>query len=102
MMCTFRIIATVSILPCLALSLFADSAVLPDRKIYDLSAIPPAATEMLREERKGYEAQSIKSIKKLIDCAKTKKNRHHKKGAGTKKKQSEKSPTKKALKTALN
>lgn len=100
-----RIILSISMVfawLCVAVSLWADSVVLPDVKSYDLSAIPPSATEMLREERKGYEAQSIKSIKKIVDQAVTRKNGHCKKGVSKKKKKSEKAPTKKAIKTALD
>lgn len=95
-------ISVVSTWLCVAISLYGDSAVLPDVRSYDLSGIPPSATEMLREERKGYEAQSIKSIKKIVDDAVAKKNGQSKKGVEKKTKKSEKSPTKKALKTALN
>lgn len=80
----------------------ADSAVLPDMREYDLSMIPPSATQMLRQEREEQETQSIQSIKKIVDSAVTKKNNTHKKNSSKKSKTCKKSPTKKNLQTALN
>lgn len=97
----FWAMATIPFWFCLEMALYADSAVLADLKDCDLSGIPPSATEMLRQEREGYEAQSIKSIKKIVQDVVSKKNEKSKKGVAKKSKKSEKSPTKKALRTAL-
>ena len=98
----FFAIRGVVVLALWATSLSADSAVLPDVKSYDLSSIPPSATEMLRQEREEQEDQSLQSIKKIVQDAVAKKNGNGNKATSKKAKKVEKSSTKKALKAALS
>jgi type IV pilus assembly protein PilQ len=86
----------------LSQSLFADSAVIPVTRDYDLSDIPPSATQMLKQERKELEAQSLDSIKKVVESVVAKKTKRTKNGSSIKSKSNKKSKTNVAtLKTTL-
>jgi type IV pilus assembly protein PilQ len=62
--------------------LYADQAVVPTTKDYDLSAIPPLDTALLGDERKIRDAQAMESIKKIVQevVDKKRKSARRKKG----------------------
>ncbi len=64
---------------------YADEAVIPKTKDYDLSAVPPLDTALLDDERKNRDAQAMAAIKKIVQDVVDKKTKENRRKNGLRK-----------------